>query len=503
MYPVKQSTSLEVDFFAFDSNGDGTTGKATGDWTKRIKKSGGAWGALTITVTEGENGWYTMTLSSSHTDTLGVLSISLSASGVKRVNLQFRVHARIPDDLAFPTTSGRALDVTATGAAGIDWGNVENPTTTLALTGTTIATTQQVDVNTIKTNPVVNAGTITFPTGATLASTTNITAGTLTTVTTATNVTTVNDKTGYSLTQSFPSNFASLSITAGGVAKADLDTIKTQTVTCGAGVTVLASVGTASTSTAQTGDSFARIGSTGTGLTSLAPSATALSTATWTTARAGYLDNVNNATLAAAVFPTDPADASVIAARFDTVDTNIADVEGKVDDLETRLGTPTDLGSGASIAANLVDVESQTDDIGVAGAGLTAADNAIIAAIAALNNLSAAQVNTEVDTALADVGLTTTITGRIDAAISTRLASASYTAAPTVSQIWTTTLTEAYAAAGAEFSGSQALYEICQALTEFGVGATTVTVRKRDASTEAMTFTLDDAVTPTDRTRAS
>jgi hypothetical protein len=38
----------------------------------------------------------------------------------------------------------------------------------------------------------------------------------------------------------------------------------------------------------------------------------------------------------------------------------------------TTLGSPSDLGSGASIAANLVDIESQTDDIGVAGAGLTA-----------------------------------------------------------------------------------------------------------------------------------
>lgn len=36
----------------------------------------------------------------------------------------------------------------------------------------------KVDVNTIKTNPVVNAGTVTFPTTATLASTTNITAAT-------------------------------------------------------------------------------------------------------------------------------------------------------------------------------------------------------------------------------------------------------------------------------------------------------------------------------------
>ncbi len=88
-----------------------------------------------------------------------------------------------------PTTAGRTLDVSATGEAGVDWANVGSPTTSLALTGTTIAVTQKVDVDTIKTNPVVNAGTVTFPTTATLASTTNITAGT---ITTATNVTTVN-----------------------------------------------------------------------------------------------------------------------------------------------------------------------------------------------------------------------------------------------------------------------------------------------------------------------
>jgi len=39
--------------------------------------------------------------------------------------------------------------------------------------------------------------------------------------------------------------------------KVDVDTIKTQAITCAAGVTVLASVGTAATSTAQTGDSYA------------------------------------------------------------------------------------------------------------------------------------------------------------------------------------------------------------------------------------------------------
>lgn len=40
-----------------------------------------------------------------------------------------------------PTTDGRKLDVTATGGAGIDWGNVENQTTVVALTNTTISST--------------------------------------------------------------------------------------------------------------------------------------------------------------------------------------------------------------------------------------------------------------------------------------------------------------------------------------------------------------------------
>lgn len=70
----------------------------------------------------------------------------------------------------------------ASGYVAMTWADVAAPTTALNLSGTTIATTQKVDVETIKTNPVVNAGTITFPSGATLASTTNITAGTITTV---------------------------------------------------------------------------------------------------------------------------------------------------------------------------------------------------------------------------------------------------------------------------------------------------------------------------------
>lgn len=121
---------------------------------------------------------------------------------------------------------------------------------------------------------------------------------------------------------------------ANGNVRVNLDTIKTQTVTCDAGVTVLASVGTAAISTAQTGDSYAIVNS----------------------------GTHGNAALKALIDAID-----------DYVDTEIAT-------LLSRIGTPSDLGSGASVAANLVDIESQTDDIGVAGAGLTALPAVSIAA---------------------------------------------------------------------------------------------------------------------------
>lgn len=92
-----------------------------------------------------------------------------------------------------PTVAGRTLDVSTGGEAGIDWANVGSPTTTLALTGTTVATTQKVDVDTIKTQAVTAAAGVTFPTS--IASPTNITAGTITTATNLTNAPTSGDLT--------------------------------------------------------------------------------------------------------------------------------------------------------------------------------------------------------------------------------------------------------------------------------------------------------------------
>lgn len=47
-----------------------------------------------------------------------------------------------------PTTSGRTLDITAGGCAGIDWANVEAPTTVVGLSGTTVKTATDVETDT-------------------------------------------------------------------------------------------------------------------------------------------------------------------------------------------------------------------------------------------------------------------------------------------------------------------------------------------------------------------
>lgn len=86
-----------------------------------------------------------------------------------------------------PTVASRTLDVTATGAAGVDWGNVENPTTAVNLSATNIDTDQVV------ASVAGAVGSVTGNVGGSVAS---VTAGVT--------VTTNNDKAGYSLATAPP-----------------------------------------------------------------------------------------------------------------------------------------------------------------------------------------------------------------------------------------------------------------------------------------------------------
>lgn len=67
----------------------------------------------------------------------------------------------------------------------------------------------------------------------------------------------------------------------------------------------------------------------------------------------------------------------------------------------------------------------------------------------------------------------------------------------------TFTITESYAADGSNPTAAQALWLIQQTLSEFTISGTTITVKKKDGSTTAATFTMDSATSPRSRTRAS
>lgn len=85
-----------------------------------------------------------------------------------------------------PTVAGRTLDVTATGGAGIDWNNIENPTTAVNLSGTTISTSQTI------ASVSGSVGSVTGNVGGNVV-------GSVGSVTAGVTVTTNNDKTGYTL----------------------------------------------------------------------------------------------------------------------------------------------------------------------------------------------------------------------------------------------------------------------------------------------------------------
>ncbi len=152
-----------------------------------------------------------------------------------------------------------------------------------------------------------------------------------------------------------------------------------------------------------------------------------------------------------------------------------------------RLGAP----AGASVSADVAAVKTDTAAVLVDTADMqpklgtpAGADmSADIAAVKAETALIVADTN-ELQTDWADAG-------RLDAILDNAAA------------LMTTQLTEAYAADGTAFTPAEALFMIHSALTEFSISGTTITCKQLDGTTTAMTYTLDDGTNPTSRTRAT
>ena len=144
---LKQSTAANIMVLLVSST-DHVVGVTGATLTITASKDGAAFASISPTVTERGNGWYNMALTTAHTDTLGDLALHISATGADPADILCSIvagalDADVSSRLA-PTTAGRTLDVTATGAAGIDWANVENPTTAVNLSATNIDVDQVV-----------------------------------------------------------------------------------------------------------------------------------------------------------------------------------------------------------------------------------------------------------------------------------------------------------------------------------------------------------------------
>ncbi len=194
--PLK-NIAYRVTFPILDADGDLVTGAAGLD--SEVSKDAGTFTDCTNEATEiaTSSGMYYLDLTSTemNADTVAVI-VKTSTVGAKTTPLVLVTSNRGINDLAFPTTTGRSLDVTATGAAGIDWANVENPTTSLNLSGTSTKALEPTTAGRTLDVTATGEGGIDWANIGAPTTSVNLSG---TTVGTAAALTTNNDKTGYRL----------------------------------------------------------------------------------------------------------------------------------------------------------------------------------------------------------------------------------------------------------------------------------------------------------------
>lgn len=139
---------------------------------------------------------------------------------------------------------------------------------------------------------------------------------------------------------------------------------------------------------------------------------------------------------------------------------------------------------------------------GAAGGHFIAGTNAATTITTGLTTTFTGNLTGSVASVTGAVGSVTGAVGSVTGAVgSVTGAVGSVTAAVTVDG--TSPLTEAYAAQGAALTVAKALYGINQFLGQHSTSGTTWTIKKRDASTTAKTFTLDSATVPTSITETT
>jgi hypothetical protein len=171
------------------------------------------------------------------------------------------------------------------------------------------------------------------------------------------------------------------------------------------------------------------------------------------------------------------------------LDTQLADLPTNAE-LATALGTSDD--------AVLAAVATAQGDITSINGRLPSdpADASVVAGLIGGLDTKLDNIDGNVDAILLDTGT--------DGVVVAAASKTGYRLSSTgVDDVLRTALNEGYAAQGAEFTLEQALYMLWSMLAERAVAGTTLTASQIDGATPAMTFTLDDATTPTEQTRAT
>ena len=281
---LQSSTECPLLFFMVQS-ADHLTGLTGASPTVKISKNGGTGvgpsGAVSEIDSTNMPGWYKVAANATDTNTLGPIGLhatSTSADAFDGIVANVVAAGRDPQVAVVPANVTQLL-----GTAWLTPGTAGTPDVNAKLHGGTSQTGRDIGAS-VLLSAGTGTGQLDFTSGVVKSSLVQI-LGTALTETSgyiaaafkkffnvATPTGTVNSipdavagaASGLALVGSVmgksPATLASTDVT-GNIA-ADIQTIKTEAVTCGAPVTVLASVGTAATSTAQTGDSYAIVNGT-------------------------------------------------------------------------------------------------------------------------------------------------------------------------------------------------------------------------------------------------
>lgn len=360
-----------------------------GATSQASKNSGGA--------THIANGWYYAVLDATDTNTLGLLEVTVNVSGALSVRREFMIlPAMIYDSLVLGTDR---LDTNTTHINDVAASSV---TTIAAVLGTTSAPTI--------TSGRVNADITHIATAAVSTSSAQLgvnvvnfggSAGSFSSGRPAVNASYIGGVPVTATTSiTFPST-CTVATTTGAVGSVTGDVGGNVTGSVGS----IATNGIAATSIATGAITAAKFAAGAIDAAALAADAgTEIGTAVWASGTR-TLTSLSGLTV----------DTVTTLTNLPTIPANWLTAAGTAADFTTEIQ------SGLATAASLATVAGYLDT--EIAAILEDTGTTIPAQIAALNNLSAAQVNAEVDAALADVGVTTTVTERIDAAITTRMAS--------------------------------------------------------------------------------